>query len=432
LVIGGWGALWLLASTHMSKYAVFQGMQAILLPTQVAGVSSGDKVVGFGAVATLGALAAAIANPIAGRWSDRTHSRWGKRTPWLVGTSILALLALLLLAGMPSVIAIGAGYFFVMAVMGTFEATLAAVMPDRVQPARMGLASSMIGGAGSIGILIGVNVAARLVGTLWLAYGVLGLAMVLLTLVFVILRPDPSRRSGPGILRHEDEDAGEVAGTDPGVDAGVDSAALPNPDGSHSGFFSALKDRDFMWAFVARALLMVGFFTASTYLLYTLMDYVGTDKIPGQDPATANATLVSITMISALASMVISGPLSDKTGRRKVFVIGSSMGIAVAALIPLFFPTWTGMVVYAAVGGVFYGCYSAVDQAIMATVLPSSQDHARDPGLLQIASTGPQVTGPVVAAAMISLFGGYGSLFVFCAVAAIIAGVAILPIRKVR
>ncbi|MDR0592327.1 MAG: MFS transporter [Bifidobacteriaceae bacterium] len=416
LVIGGWATLWLMACAHMPKYAVFQGMQAILLPTQVANASTGDKVVGFGLVAALGALAAALVNPIAGRWSDRTRSHWGRRTPWLVGSSLLALVALLMLAGMPSVLGIGIAYFIVMAVMGTFEATLAAVLPDRVRPARLGLASAVVGGASSVGILIGVNLAARLVDQMWLAYGLLGLAMVLGTLVFVVVRPDPSRRGGPGILKHEDEAP----------------AGPSDPAPAQSGFLSALRDHDFRWAFLARVTMMIGLFTAHTYLLYTLTDYIGADQLPGRDPTAASALIATINMSAALVAMVVFGPLSDRLGRRKVFVVGASLGGAAAAVIPLLSPTWPGMVALGVVGGLTYGCYVATDQAIMVAVLPSSRDHARDLGLLQIASTGPQVMGPVVAAALISLFGGYAALFAFCAIAYVAAGLAILPIRKVR
>ena len=49
-----------------------------------------------GLILGVGAFAALLANPIFGRLSDRTMSRFGRRRPWMVGGS-LALAACLLL-----------------------------------------------------------------------------------------------------------------------------------------------------------------------------------------------------------------------------------------------------------------------------------------------------------------------------------------------
>lgn len=81
-------------------YAVFNGMQQILLPSQVAAIDPDGRIGSYGLLATAGALIAAVANPLFGSMSDRTRSRFGRRTPWIVSSASIALLGLVLMGGM--------------------------------------------------------------------------------------------------------------------------------------------------------------------------------------------------------------------------------------------------------------------------------------------------------------------------------------------
>jgi MFS family permease len=214
--------------------------------------------------------------------------------------------------------------------------------------------------------------------------------------------------------------------------SGGEAAARPRSRSNPRVFFTALRHRDFTWAFLARVAFMVGHWTISTYQLYTLTDYIGVERLPGEGAASAVALLATLKLGVALATALMAGPLSDRLDRRKVFVIAGSLGVAAGICIPLLWPTWAGMVAYAVVVGFFYGVYLAVDHAIMTLVLPNADDVARDLGLLQIATTGPQVAGPFIAAVVITLGGGYAPLFAFAAVIAAASALLILPIRGVR
>jgi MFS family permease len=75
--------------------------------------------------------------------------------------------------------------------------------------------------------------------------------------------------------------------------------------------------------------------------------------------------------------------LSDKFGRRKVFVMGASLVIALAFLILAFWQTWTGVQLAAAVLGIGFGAYLGFDIALITQVLPS--DNA--PGRISASST---------------------------------------------
>jgi MFS family permease len=101
-------------------------------------------------------------------------------------------------------------------------------------------------------------------------------------------------------------------------------------------------------------------------------------------------------------------------------------------LVPLFWLTWQGMLVYSACIGVSIGTYFAVDLAVMSMVLPDPDNQGRDFGILQAATGLPQVAASAIAGALITWFGGYPALFVFGIVAAIVSGILMLRIRSVR
>src|SRR5215470_1749671 len=86
-----------LGATNVALYVVYMGVLQLLLPHQLSLIDPGDKVTLFGVVTGIAAFAATVANPIAGALSDRTHTRFGRRTPWIVGVALIAVPSLMLL-----------------------------------------------------------------------------------------------------------------------------------------------------------------------------------------------------------------------------------------------------------------------------------------------------------------------------------------------
>ena len=98
-----------------------------------------------------------------------------------------------------------------------------------------------------------------------------------------------------------------------------------------------------------------------------------------------------------IITSVIGGPLSDRMGKRKPLVILSSAVIAAAALILAFAPTWAGALIGASVLGIGFGCYLAVDFALITEVLPTALNRGKDLGVINIANSLPQVLAPLIA-----------------------------------
>ena len=114
-----------------------------------------------------------------------------------------------------------------------------------------------------------------------------------------------------------------------------------------------------------------------------------------------------------------------------MLVTVSGLLMAAAALLLAFQETWPAALGAAALYGTGYGCYIAVDQALITQVLPKAGDRAKDLGIINIAIVCPAAIGAVIAAPLVSL-AGYPALFGATAVVAIAASVGVWRIKSVR
>jgi MFS family permease len=204
------------------------------------------------------------------------------------------------------------------------------------------------------------------------------------------------------------------------------------PRSNFLGFFEAFKERDFTLAFISRFMLFMSYFTVAGYLFYTLSDYVGLKQIPDGNVPVAVSTLLSITVTVWVFVATFCGWLADKINRRKLFVGISAIGLAASMAVPVISPTWAGMITYSVLIGAFIGTYYAVDLAVMSLVLPSKESAGRDLGILSVATGLPQLTSSVVAGVIINHLGGYPTLYFFGGLCALVSGVVVLFIKKVR
>jgi MFS family permease len=163
------------------------------------------------------------------------------------------------------------------------------------------------------------------------------------------------------------------------------------------------------------------------YLLFFLQDAV---RHP--DPETGVFLLTATYAGTLLLTVVTGGIASDRLGRRRVFVTGAGLVMSVAALILALAQTWTGALVAAAVLGLGFGVYMSVDFALMTEVLPRAVDRAKDLGVVNIASTLPQVLAPTIAAPIVTHLGGYSVLYTVAAVLGLTGAVLVYRIRSVR
>ncbi|MFD4315084.1 MFS transporter [Streptomyces sp. NPDC058548] len=392
------GLLPLLLAGNTAMYALYIGVPGLLLALQIEEIDPADKVANFGLVSGISAIFATVFNPVAGALSDRS----GRRNPWILTGGLLALPVMLLLGSVHTILLVTIAWCLGQAVMNIYQAALTSVVPDRVPMTARGKASAAVGLGLPVGSTIGALVGAAFSEDYRTGYLVFG-AIVAATAVLFTACAREQRMPA--------------------------KAPLPVKE-QLAAFGSALKDHDFRWAFIGRALLVLGYFAVAGFQLYILKDH--TELPAGLSPEEAVAILMPLNAVAMVLSTVLGGWLSDRFDRRKLFVGASAALAAVALLIPAVSTSWTAMLVFSAVNGLGFGCYMAVDTALVTMVLPKAEDAARDMGVLNVANAGPQIVAPFVASLVVSLSGGYTALFLIAAVLSVLGALAVRPIRSVR
>uniref|UniRef100_UPI0035CB9A15 MFS transporter n=1 Tax=uncultured Sphingomonas sp. TaxID=158754 RepID=UPI0035CB9A15 len=395
----------LLFAAFASLIALFQGIQNILIPAVVQQLAPGSKVSTLAILSTLSAVTTVAALLAGGALSDRTRSRFGKRTPWLVLSSIVTIVLMLLLGAASSVVQL----MVVMPLMwfsaNFYQTVVVAIMPDRIPDEQRGFASAAIALGVPVGIFVGVNVAA-FAPTTFIGYAILAVPHALATLALVVFGREPSSL----------HDAAREAGASPIV---------------RTGFFSAFASADFTLTFISRFVLFLSYFTVSGYTFYVLQDYVGVANLPGGNVAGSISIILSIVTVAWLVVAPLTGILSDRIGHTPTIVGYTSVAIGAVLAIPALSHTWIAMILYAIGLGLTFGIYFAVDLKLASLVLPSAEAAGRDIGLMGVAASGPTVLAPAIAAAIIQ-YGSFPGLFAAGAVLALLGGIAAFRVKLGR
>ena len=187
------------------------------------------------------------------------------------------------------------------------------------------------------------------------------------------------------------------------------------------------KNRDFSWAFASRFMFVLAYAFLTTYQAYYLLDKIGTAKadVPQQ---IFLGTLIQSAVI--VAASLLGGKLSDRTGRRKIFVLTASIVYGLALFVIAIASNFSGFLVGMAISGLGFGVYVAVDLALVVDVLPDKRNAAKDLGVFNIAGALPFSIAPAIAPAILAIGGGsYGVLYMVAGLCAII-GAARHPARE--
>ncbi|TGA95225.1 MFS transporter, partial [Streptomyces sp. MZ04] len=371
------GAIW------VGWYGPLQILLAVQAEDLAPAGTSKETVLAW--VTGVGAVVSLAANPLFGALSDRTTSRWGRRTPWIVAGTAGGAASLLLLSAAGSVWWMAAGWCLVQLTLNAAFAAVTAAVPDRVPRLQRGSVGGWLGAAQLLGVVVGTGLATVAGGT------VAGYAACAVFTVAGVL---------PYVVRHRD----------------LRLAAADRPPWNGRGFLAGfwLSPRrypDLGWAWLTRFLINVSNSVVLLYLLYFLRD-----RLHRSDPEAGVLILTAVNGVTMLATVVVGGAWSDRVGRRKPFVIWSGSLMAVATSLLAVWQTWPGAIVAAAVLGIGFGVFTSVDFALMTDVLPKALDRGKDLGVINIANSLPQVAAPAIAAPIVTYLGGYRVLYLVAAV----------------
>ncbi|MFB6612753.1 MFS transporter [Streptomyces sp. NPDC085524] len=397
------GGRWVgaLSLANIGVWVGWFGPLQLLLARQAEQLTPEHKASTLALVTGLGAAVSMVANPVFGALSDRTTARVGRRIPWVVAGVAGGAAGLVLLSLAVSVPAVIAGWCLVQLALNAAFAALTAAVPDQVPPRQRGLVGGWLGVSQVVGILAGTALA-TVAGGITAGYLACAGFSVLAAVPYVLMRRDSTL------------------------------APAARPAFRWRTFLTGFwidprRHPDFGWAWLTRFLMNLSYSISTMYLLYYLTDAVRY----GGDADTGVLILTALNALTLLSTVVISGIRSDRSGRRKSYVIRSGLVIAAATLLLAVWQTWTGAIVASLVLGLGFGVYTAVDFALLTDVLPSAEDRGRDLGVINIANALPQVLAPVIAAPVVTHLGGYTALYALAGGLALAGSVLVRRIRSV-
>jgi MFS family permease len=368
------------------------------------------KAAYLGLTLGIGAATSMVSAPIWGALSDRTRAPIGRRKLWIIIGSLSLLVGLDVMATASRPFQLGLGWIICQIGSNAAQASLNAVMSDIVPRRQQGLMSALLGMSMTAATVIGVFVTQFTTHSPSAMFLVPWLASPVALALFVRMVPDAPAK--------------------PGATAPFSIGNLLRSIG-----ISALRHRDFAWAFASRFLVVFGAAFSMTYQVYYLTDYL---HVPIS--RVARFMVLSISVMGTLTFFVslIGGWFSDKIGRRKPFVGVAAIVMAVGLVGVAISRSFDQFLIASALTSVGQGFYYSVDLALCVEVLPDKASAARDLAVLQIANSLPQSLAPTVAPLLLGMAVGglagsnYPALFAFAALTTAVGALAITMIRGVR
>ena len=385
---------------------VFLAPLLVTLPLKVNALVGIDQAPNsLAVVASAGAFLAIFGNPFFGRMSDRTTSRFGMRRPWMIGGLAGGSLGILIVAVAPTIPVVLVGWCIAQLSFNALLAAQVAVIPDQVPIAQRGLVSGLIGVCLPIASVSATFLVKLLAGN--------ELAMLLV----------PSAIGGFFVLVFV------ATLNDRRLDV-ADKPAWSLREFASTFYVNPRRNPDFAWAFASRFMFVLAYAILVTYLAYYLLQKIGSNEADVPQQIFLGTLVQSVALIAA---SLLGGRVTDRTGRRKIFVFSASIVYGLALFLIAVANGFNGFLVGMAISGLGFGLYFAVDLALVLDVLPAKEDAAKDLGVFNMASAVPFALAPAIAPAILAIGNGsYGLLYAVAGGCAVVGAIAILPVKRVR
>lgn len=355
-------------------------------------------VVSAGLVLGVGGLAGVIAAPAVGAISDRSVSSRGRRRPWAIAGVWLAAVCLVLTGLAQGAWAVGACWVGVSVGVAVASAAFTALIADQLPPRQRGAASSAVGSSQAVGIVLGVGLVVLLGLGIVAGYLLLAAVIAAVGTATALLLPDPPAPAGQRA-----------------------------PDTRSR--LASLRDRDFGWMLGGRLVANIGNALGTALLLFYLRHGLGQPQAEADDNL---LLLIVVYTAFVVVASVLTGIVSDRTGRRRGLTVLAAMVQALSGVVIVVAPSFEATLVAAALMGLGYGAFSTVGLAFATDLLPDERDHGRDLGIVNVTAALGQLIGPLLGALFVAVSGGFRLVFLMAAVLSVAGGLMTRIARQPR
>ena len=353
-----------LALFWLGIQAVWGALLGISLQSRTIELAAGNAVIAYGRLATAGAAMAAIAQILVGFWSDARRRRGSRRIEFYLAGAIGGTVAIAVFYDARTFLTLSLAYIALQGTLNVAIGPYQAIIPDFVERARTGAASSWMAALQSAGNAIGALAASLIVNA-----RLLGSALGSLLLVTCAVTSAHAHQLG---LRDSDQRADALRVTRPFIDL-----------------------------FVSRALIYVGFYTLLGYLLFYVEAVIGTTTLAGARRETG-ILIVSFTLVGTLGAAIAARP-SDRLDKRLVATIGMG-GFILALALFIRAHDFGGVVAATLIAGLGWGVFLVADWAIACRVLPAGA-MASAMGIWNLAIVLPQMIAPALTTLVLQRIG---------------------------
>jgi MFS family permease len=371
---------------QISVFAVYTPVLSIILPLKLQMLEGSRKGVALSFVLLAGALTASVTNIAVGALSDRTTGRFGRRRPWLMAGAIGLVISYAVIYSSPSVAMLMLGVILMQAALNCVFAPLTALLADRVPDRQKGLVAGLLSLGPSLGTALGAGLIGGALHTALWRLGSLSVIVLCTIAPFAIGLKDMPLRHPTHFVKGAHEDA---------------------PWRSHN----------FVLLWFTRFFVQCAIASTIGYLFFYVEDVFGNH----QKAESGVALLIGISMMAGLVAGPVCGALSDRLAVRQRYLFGGAAGVSLALALLALALNWTSIMAAYALLGAGFGCFSAIDGALAAQVIPSLRNAARDLGILNLANSLPQAATPLLALVVFGcvhdertryavLFGVFGAL----------------------
>ncbi|WP_294954782.1 MFS transporter [uncultured Gilliamella sp.] len=380
---------------------------SLFLPALIQQIDENSKFQLLALFSSSGMIAAAMSNMLAGYLSDRTRSKFGNRSPWIVAGAIAFMLSMILASTANSIPFLLCSWLLGQVALNFIVAPMVAWI-DFAAEERKGTASSAYGG---LGMALGNNgftiLAAMFLGNFRFGFIVFGIITFIGVLLSVLIVKEPSNlnQTRENKLSKSDKKFQDTLDIFPKWAIG----------------------RDYYLALIGKLFQGISNFTIIGCILFILTDFIQCNP---SETENAIQLLNLIMLIFGILMGFIAGPICDKLKVLKLPVGLSTLLLGIGALSLLLCPNQIGVLIYAFSAGIGMGIWNSLDNLLNLQVIPDKNQVAFFLGFYNLGNTITQAIAPIITAYVI-LFWGFSAIFIVSFVFAMIGGTAILLIRSV-